>query len=1203
MGTLPSLRVWRGRTLDYVAEPMLRLPILCVLTITLIPVSARAEGGPDFLHDVRPILASKCFKCHGPDEKARKGKLRLDVREDALKPAKSGKVAIVPGKPEESELIARLHTTDEDELMPPPASKIPLDAAQMETLKRWVADGAEYVPHWAFIAPQQSAPTPAPSGTRVVNPIDNFVLAGLAKDGLAQAPAADPLTLIRRVSLDLTGLPPTPEEADAFAADSSPDAYEKLVDRLLASPQYGERWARRWLDLARYADTNGYEKDRPRSIWPYRDWVINAINADMPFDQFTIEQIAGDLLPNATMEQKIATGFHRNTMLNEEGGIDPLEFRFYSMIDRVATTGTAWMGLTLGCAYCHTHKYDPIQQREFYSIMACLNNADEPEMDVLTKGQSARQHEIEAKIALLEAELPDKFPAVGEFNWQVAKGGTFQSERGASAVEQPDGAWLVPTAKAEVDTYLVTVPASGEVTAIRLEALMDPTLKNKGPGHTPHGNFVLSEVTLTADGSAESLKFAQVDADFSQAGFPASDAADGNPGTGWAIDAGDGKVGAHANHTWTARLLKPWKAPDTGGKLGIKLRQSHGSNHTLGRFRISLGAPAQQGESGVAARERKFKAWREEQRGQQVPWAVLRPTAMKTNLPLLTLQPDDSIFASGDQSKSDTYDLSFSTPLKNITALRLEVLPDDRLPKHGPGRVYYEGPAGDFTLCNVSITAGDSPVKIVSAAASFEAAGFTVDKTLDDNLQTGWSINGGQGRRHVAVFRFAQPIADASKLNLKLLFERHFCAGLGRFRISVTNDVKPAAASSIPDEVASLLVKPEAQISGEQRKRLLREFCLSAPELASARKEIDQLRKSLPTPTTTLVMTERPRDAVRATFIHNRGEFLQPTEQVSPGVPAILKPTGSEAPSDRLSFAKWLVSPNHPLTARVVVNRQWQAFFGRGLVRTMEDFGFQGEPPTHPALLDWLAVEFVKQGWSSKKLHKLIAMSATYRQSSQVSPQLLQKDPQNRLLARGPRFRVEAEMVRDSVLKASGLLSQRIGGPSVFPPQPAGVTTEGSYGALAWNVSTGEDRYRRALYTFTKRTTPYAMLATFDAPSGESCVAKRDNSNTPLQSLTMLNDVVILEAAQALAGEVLAESGEDGPRVARLFRRCLTRCPQPHEIEVLSTFLSRQRDRLVKGELKAKELAGSDKGDPNERAAWTTLARLVLNLEEMTTKQ
>jgi len=1015
----------------------------------------------DFNRDVRPILSDNCFKCHGFDPATRKADRRLDTREGALAEL-DGVRAIVPGDLRQSDVSARLHSTEKDEQMPPPKSGKKLTPAQIATLDRWIKEGAPYAAHWAFVKPVQATPPVIENQkSKIENPIDAFVRARLEKEKLTPSPEADKYTLIRRVSLDLTGLPPTPEEVEAFLADCAGEggtegavspspgpsvspsrskadqSYERVVDRLLTSPHYGERWARRWLDLARYADTNGYEKDRERSIWPYRDWVINALNAGLPFDQFTIAQIAGDLLPKATRDQLVATGFHRNTMLNEEGGIDPLEFRYLSMVDRVLTTGQTWLGLTVQCAQCHTHKYDPITHREYFEFMASMDNADEPELDLPPPDVAEQKKARAEKLAKLIAELPGKFP--------------------------------VP-------------PAA-------------PKAKPKADGET------VTDVERPIEERRRELV------------------------------------------------------------------------------------------------ETKFAEWLARERARSVRWETLRPVSAKSNLPLLTVQGDSSVFVSGDMSKSDTYEVLYRTDLRGITAVRLEVLADDRLPKHGPGRVFYEGELGDFFLSEFTFFAGGEKRSFSKATASF---GKAVGAAIDGDQQSGWMIEGGAGRDHEAVFSLAQPLADGGEFTLKMLFERYYSAGLGKFRVSVTNSPRPAEARALPGDIAASLLMPDAELTAAQRDRLRAQFLLAAPELAEARKQIAELRKPL-RHTTTLVMRERPPENPRPTFLHHRGEWLEPKERVQPGVIAVGGPMPADAPRNRLGLARWLVSRENPLTARVVMNRDWSAFFGRGLVRTTGDFGFQGDAPTHPELLDWLAVEFMQRGWSLKQMHKLIVMSATYRQSSAAIPERFASDPDNHLLARGPRFRLEGEMVRDSALRASGLLSEKIGGPSVRPPQPAGVT-EVVYGSQKWAASTGPDRYRRSLYTFAKRAAPFALYNTFDAPTGEACIVRRDVSNTPLQALTLLNDVVFLEAAQALGKTLAAHSGSTEDRIRTAFRRIFTRPPTAHETATLAQFFAAQQARFAASETEAKKLAPEGPGPTADRAAWTALARALFNLDEAVTR-
>jgi mono/diheme cytochrome c family protein len=1168
---------------------------------------SRSADDVEFNRDVRPILANHCFQCHGPDENTREAGLRLDAREYATKITESGVAAVAPGAPSESELVRRIFADDDSERMPPASANKDLSESQKRTLSRWIAQGAPYEPHWAFVPPRKAAP-PDLRDTRWPNhPIDAFILDRLEKAGLSPSPPADAHALARRVSLDLVGVPPDPDEADAFASDPAPDAYERWVDRLLASPDYGERWARKWLDLARYADTNGYEKDRVRSIWPYRDWVIEAINADMPFDEFTVKQLAGDMAPDASLADRIATGFHRNTMINEEGGVDPLEYRFHALVDRVHTTGATWLGLTLGCAQCHTHKFDPITQTDYYRFMAFLDNADEPTISVPDPAVERARGEIDARIAKLESELADRFPPDGALQWTLVRPATAASRNGADLRILDDGSIYAAGDRPETDVYTVTVESDlSDLAAVRIEALTDSGLPKTGPGRADNGNFVLTEIRMERsprDGShgPEEVDFYAAEADFEQDGFPAAAALDGGEKTGWAVAGADGW---NVERSVSLRISSPLEA-GAPARWTIRLHQEYGGRHTLGRFRIRFGTFVDDGRSTAQRRrdrlERRFSEWLAETSAKAVQWRVLRPSEATSNLPYLTVLDDDSILAGGDQSKSDRYDLRFPTNLSEVRAFRLEAIPDERLPASGPGRVYYEGPSGDFNLSDFRVVAGGRLVRFVRAVESYADGKNKAAFAIDDNLQTGWSINGGQGRPHTAIFECDPPADPKGLIEATLLFEKYYAAGLGRFRISVTDQPRPDPSLVLPPEVEEMLAADER--SPEQLDRLRRYFLATAPELERPRREIDALRKQRPDHPTTLAFEERPPGFERTTHRRRRGEFLQPEEAVSPGVPEALPPIDEREPKNRLALARWLVSGEHPLTGRVTMNRQWAALFGRGIVRTVEDFGLQGEPPSHPEVLDWLAVELVDQQWSMKRMHRMLVGTATYRQSARVSQELLAKDPENRLLARGPRVRLDAEAIRDSLLAASGLLTKKIGGPSVFPPQPPGVTSEGTYGPLEWKTSEGEDRYRRGLYTFSKRTAPYAMFAVFDAPSGESCVARREISNSPLQALTALNDEVFVEAARALGSWAAGLDGDDVNRARRLIRRCLVRPAGEEEAAEAAEFHRTQRDRMLRGELDAAAIAGSAEGDAIERAAWTLLARAILNLDEMVVNQ
>ncbi|MBK1834442.1 PSD1 and planctomycete cytochrome C domain-containing protein [Roseibacillus ishigakijimensis] len=945
-----------------------------------------------FARDIRPILSDRCFKCHGFDDQTREAGLGLHTFAEATRDL-GGYQAIKPGHPEESEFMVRILSHDPDEVMPTPqANKPRLSEEEAALFHQWIAEGASYEKHWAFEFPQRPA-VPEEDDGWARNAIDHFVSQRLREQNLFPQDEADPITLLRRVSFDLTGLPPTLAESDPFLAawEKDPEAaWSALLDRLLASPAYGERWARQWLDLARYADTNGYEKDRARSIWPWRDWVINALNADMPYDQFSIEQLAGDMLPDATLEQKIATGFHRNTMLNEEGGIDPLEYRYHALVDRVATTGTVWMGLTTGCAQCHTHKFDPILHSDYFGLMALLNQSDEPALAV-----------------------PD-----AEFRQKQKK----------------------------------------------------------------HDEQIAAEETS---------------------------------------------------------LL------------------------------------AQIGEED-------FAQWLAEARKNAAPWTTLQPATAEADNLRLNLEDEGVVFASGDFTKRDRYRLSY--PLGElghpVTSLRLEALTDERLPGQGPGACYYEGRHGTFHLSEITLTHQGRKVAVASASDPL---------AIDGNSSSGWGQGQAPGKAHDLILTLSQPLPPEGDLQVKLLFERHFVAALAKFRLSATPTEQVPQPRQVP--TLDLLTATPAEL----RQIYLR----TAPAMAEARKPLLALEEARPQAPTTLVMQERPADHQRVTHLRNRGEYLQPREAIAPHTPEFLPGLPAGVEPDRLALARWLVDPErNPLIGRVTVNRAWQSFFGRGFIISPADFGYQSDLPSHPELLDWLAVEFVKNGWSLKSLHRLIVDSATYRQSSSASPSSWQADPQNRWLSRGPRLRLEAEMIRDAALKSSGLLTQKIGGPSVRPPQPASVSGA-AYGSPPWPAATGPDRYRRSLYTFAKRTAPFAAYLTFDGPSSEVCLPARERSNTPLQALTLLNDEMFTEAAVGLVQNHAPTLTTQDPAdsVTFLFRHILTRHPEPSEKTALLDFFQRQHERFASGELNPRPF-----GESPTLAAWTLLARSLFNLDEAVTK-
>lgn len=922
----------------------------------------------DYNRQVKPILAGKCFACHGPDAETRKAGLRLDTREGALAETESGGFAIVPHKPDEGDLLARVAESDPDLRMPPAETGKQVTPEELAILRRWIAEGAEYQPHWSFVRPT-SPPLPAVKGAWGENAIDRFVLARLESEQLAPSPEAERYALVRRVYLDLLGVPPTIEEADAFVNDRAPDAYERLVDRLLASPRYGERWAHVWLDLARYADSAGYAQDPPRTIWKYRDWVISALNRNQPFDQFTIEQIAGDMLPEPTEEQLIATAFHRNTMTNSEGGTDDEEFRNAAVVDRVNTTLQVWMGLTMGCAQCHTHKYDPITQEEYFRVFAIFNQSEDadrgdetPVLRSLTAEQRAEQQRLDARIAAVEKAIAESKPA---------------------------------------ETTLPKRQGDLRVQYVRVEL--------PGKGVYLH----LAEVEALVDGKnvATSGKATQVSTDYEGA---AERANDGNTN-------GDYFTAKSTSHT--AAGDDPWWEVDLLAEQAV--REIVVWNRTDG---------------GTGAR------------------------------------------------------------LKNFRVVALDA---DRQP--------------------------------------------------------------------VFVATIEKPPQPSVKIAL------------------------PATHEALTDAQRKALA---AYVAGNQETPEVRMLRTELAELKQARSKID----GVPTP----IMRELPPQRQRKTFLQYRGNFLDTGPEVSPGVPAILHPLPEGMPANRLSLARWLVDERNPLTARVVVNRYWEQLFGIGLVETSEDFGIQGEPPSHPALLDFLAVDLMQSGWDTKRLVKQIVTSATYRQSSKVTPALAERDPYNRLLARGPRNRLSAELVRDQALAIAGLLSTKMYGPSVQPPRPKLGLASAFGGSTDWETSPGEDKFRRGLYTSWRRTTPYPSMTTFDATSREVCTIRRIPTNTPLQALVTLNDPVYVEAAQALARRAMTEGGTTPrERATYAFRLCVTRPPSEAEAARIVRLYEAALERYQASPDAARQLATDPLGplpeglDAAEAAAWTVVGNVLLNLDEV----
>jgi hypothetical protein len=1019
--------------------------------------AAKAAKTVRYNRDIRPILADKCFKCHGPDANERKAKLRLDRAVDAQKPAASGNCAIVPGKLDDSALYERVTSNDPEERMPPAKTGKSLTPAEIAKLKSWIEEGAEYEGHWAFTPPVRPALPAVKQASWCRNPIDYFIMARLEAEGLAPSPEAERLTLLRRLKLDLAGLPPSIEEADAFSADAGPGAYTRQVDRLLGSPQYGERWGRIWLDAARYADSDGYEKDKPRFVHFYRTWVIKSLNRDLPYNQFIIEQIAGDLLPAATQDQIAATGYLRNSMINEEGGVDPEQFRMEAMFDRMDCIGKGVLGLTIQCAQCHSHKYDPLTQEEYYRMFAFLNNAHEANVPVYTAGERDTIAGIVRQISEIEQRLK-------------------------------------------------------------------------------------------------------------------------------------------SNHTDWREQMADWEN------------------------QVSEAKP-------------------------QPQWVIINPEVDADSTGGCKYLPmgDGSLLAQSYAPTKHTLQLSMQIDLSPITGFRLELMTDPNLPLNGPGRSI-KGTAAltEFRVETQSLKAGAKSVnvKIAKASSDINLPEAPLDKIHDDKSgrkrvtgpvafaidnkdETAWGIDNGPGRRNrprQAVFVPEKPIAFMGEaiITINLVMnhggwnsdDNQNC-NLGRFRLAITSDPDPLA-DPIPPDVRAILVIPREKRTRAQTDAVFAYWRTTVPGWKGANAQIEALWRQHPEGTSQLVLEERERR--RATHVLERGDFLKPTREVEPGVPAFLNSLVSGEPPNRLSFARWLVARDAPTTARSIVNRVWQAYFGTGIVATSEDLGMQCEPPSHADLLDWLAVELVESGWSLKHLHRLITTSAVYRQQSRMTPELLARDPYNRLLARGPRFRVDAEIVRDIALAASGLLYTKIGGPSASPPAPAFLfLPPASYGPKVWTEATGPDRCRRALYTFRYRSIPYPMLQAFDAPNGDFACVRRPRSNTPLQALTTLNEPIYLECARALALCTVYSGGStDKDRLTYAVRRVLGRAPEEHETTILLDLLKRETCRFGEPGAKPWDLAANDPArppqlppgmTPDKLAGWTAVARVLLNLDETMTKQ
>jgi hypothetical protein len=1046
-----------------------------VLLALLVPAwtcpvaSLRAEPPPgpvEFNRDIRPILSDNCFQCHGPDKAKRKADLRLDTEDGALADLGEAR-AIVPGDPAKSEVYRRITTDKASERMPPPKSAHRLTGLQIELLRRWIEQGAKWQKHWSFLPPQRP-PLPQVKNTAWPrNALDRFILDRLEREGLHPSREADRITLLRRVTLDLTGLPPTPAEVDAFLADRSPDAYQKVVDRLLSSPRYGEHLAVPWLNAARYADTNGYQSDGERFMWRWRDWVIEAFNRNMPFDQFTIEQLAGDMLPGATLEQKIASGFNRNHRGNAEGGIIPEEYAVEYVVDRVDTTATVWLGLTMGCARCHDHKFDPIRQKEFYRVFAYFNNVPErgkaikygnspPVIRAPTREQQEQLRELQGRLKAAKSRNHELQPRItrAQAEW----------EKSLKSAQTSD--------ETITEGLLAHYPLDGDATD-HCNTSHKSAFQDGSPAFAPG--------PLGRAGVFDGQRF---------------------------LDAGDvGHFGFYDKFSCAA-----WIQPHgrQGGTILSRMKDvPEGAGYSIG----------------------------------------LENSQVHVHLVVRWL--DDAIRVHTERALApDRWHHVVVTYDGSRVAAGIHIYLDGHLEK-------------------IQVALDDLNQDFRTAAPLRIGAG-----------------NGPAGRFHGAIdeVRIYQGVLTAED------------AGI----LATTEPVSLIAALPAEERSPPQTLKLHRCFLDKYAPADIR---LAREGVLRLRKEEEQLLAHFPT---TMVMEEMPRP--RDTFVLVRGEYDKHGDKVTPGLPQSLPPLPAGVPNNRLGFARWVVSPSNPLTARVTVNRYWQMLFGTGLVKTVEDFGSQGEWPSHPELLDFLATEFVSNGWDVKGILKTIVLSATYRQSSKVRPELLRRDPENRLLARGPRVRLAAETVRDQALSASGLLVEKLGGPSVKTYQPARLWKE--LADKEYHPDKGENLYRRSLYTFWKRTVAPPAMITFDAAGRETCVVRETRTNTPLQALTLMNEVTYVEASRLLAQRVLHEAGPTPEqRLTLAFRLLTARPPRPTELKLLLADLEEHRVHYRRDPQAALKLLAvgeaqrDEKLDAAELAAYTAVANLILNLDETITKE
>ncbi|MEM1450780.1 MAG: DUF1553 domain-containing protein [Planctomycetota bacterium] len=1158
---------------------------MAALTLALLALAAQspaaADDGPDFALEVRPLLARRCFACHGNDEETREAGLRLDLREEAMRD-RDGFAALVPGDLEESELWARV--TDEFDPMPPEHAGAPLDEDELSILRRWIESGAEYAPHWAFVAPER--PDPPLEGTGEGHPIDAFLRAALLERGLDLSEPANDHALLRRLSLDLTGLAPTPEEARDYAASTDPAKFEKAVERLLGSDAYSERWAAVWLDLARYADSAGHGSDPLRTIWRYRDWVIEAFDRNLPFDEFTVQQLAGDLVPDASTDTRLATAFHRNTMTNTEGGTDDEEFRVLAVKDRVNTTMEVWMGLTAGCAECHSHKYDPISQVEYYELFDLFNqtadtdrNDDRPRLSTPTRMQRAEHERLTAELANVRARL-DRPLDTDEETWAELEAGLRASAASSAwwsdvlvdvvAPEEDlprrlgDDSVLITGSPASATRVATLSATDAAPTALRVDALSHPSLPRGGPGrNSASGNFVLTDLAV--------------------------------------------------------RAIDPEARPLHARRVRIELP---GSKRILSLAEVEVFDASGARAEGVESVEQSSTAY-----GGPAERAVDGETsgAYEENSVTHTATEDDPWWA-----------VTFEGDVE-VASVRVWSRTDGRLAERLHGfRVVLEDATGaalwrsgrlraptDFADVGPSV---GEPLQLIATSATHEQPGFEARRAVDGyrNDRDGWAVGGGEGRDQAAVFALPE-LSGPRVLQVTMQHAWGTDHVLGRFRLAVASTAEPPVA--LASATVEALAVADGGRTDEERALVRAAIRARDPRVAALEREAGDLEERIASlgVVTTPVMEELAAEERRATHVMVRGNFLQPGEQVHAAVPAAFPPLPEDAPADRLALARWLVSEENPLTARVAVNRVWSRLFGRGIVATEGDFGSQGAQPTHPELLDWLAVEFRESGWDHRALLRTIVTSRAYRQSSRVHATSLENDPDAVWLSRYPRQRLEAEMVRDVALQAAGLLSTKRFGPSVYPPQPEGLWQAAFNGQRNWKESEGEDRYRRGLYVFLRRTIPYPMLATFDAPSRETCTVCRVPTNTPLQAFVTLNDPVFHEAAQALGravasdDQLAAQQASDGSveadlawrgdlrkGVEALLWRVLARTPSDEHVRTLVNLYIDARGDFARDPDAARRFAGLEGGSSGEAAsaaAWTLVASAALNMDAVLTKE